>query len=83
MKKGKKVEGVIDFKSNGNAYLILEGDDLFIHKSKCGQALNGDVVAVDIISDKRGDGIQGVVSGIIFCCPVTNNVSPFFLIINL
>lgn len=69
MIKGKTEEGIIDIKNNGCAYLIIESEgnleDLFIHSKNIGQALNGDKVSVKTVVAKRGEGFEGIVTGII------------------
>jgi len=65
--KDKKIIGIIDIAKNGHAYLIREDeDDLFIHKKRLFNALNGDTVSVGLITAEKGKDseVQGSVSEI-------------------
>lgn len=59
----KQVTGTIELKKNGHAYLLMDEDDLFIHKKNLGTALDGDKVSVGIsvVNGKHGDELQGIV----------------------
>jgi len=69
MKEKKQTQGVIEFSRNGHALVIANNKsfkgELFIHKNNVGHALDGDTVSIDIIPDKTGKGIQGVVKCIV------------------
>lgn len=70
MKEKKQAEGVVEVARNGHAHLISKNNDfkdLFINKKNLGQALDGDVVNVDIIQDTsgKGNGVQAKVNGIV------------------
>jgi ribonuclease R len=62
-KLSKEVTGTISLKNNGHAYLLMEEDDLFIHKKNLGIALDGDTVSasISIVDRKQGDEVQGIV----------------------
>ncbi len=59
----KKVDGIIEMKNNGHAYLLMDEDDLFIHKKNLGIALDGDEISasISIVKRKGGDEVQGIV----------------------
>lgn len=67
--KNKQIEGVVELSRNGHAYLKNETykDGLFINKKNTGQALDGDLVNVELIPDTSGKGsdVQGKVVGIV------------------
>jgi len=65
--KDKKITGIIDMSKRGHGYLIREGEeDLFIHKKRMFNALNGDTVSVSVVEIEKGKDIeiQGSVSEI-------------------
>ncbi len=67
--KNKQIEGVVELSRNGHAYLKNETykDGLFINKKNVGQALDGDLVNIELIPDESGKGkdVQGKVVGIV------------------
>lgn len=67
--ENKQIQGAIELSRNGHAYFKNETyqDGLFIHKNDIGQALDGDLINVELIHsfNGRGYGTQGKVVGII------------------
>lgn len=67
--KNKQIEGIVELSRNGHAYFKNEAykDGLFINKKNTGQALDGDLVNIELIPDESGKGadVQGKVVGII------------------
>lgn len=67
--KNKQIEGVVELSRNGHAYLKNETykDGLFINKKNIGQALDGDLVNIELIPDVSGKGadVQGKIVGIV------------------
>jgi len=67
--KNKQIEGIVELSRNGHAYLKNETykDGLFINKKNAGQALDGDLVNIELIPDESGKGadVQGKVVGIV------------------
>ena len=65
-KIGDIIEGIINFNTNGSAYLINENlsKDIFIHKYKINKSLHQDKVKIKVI-EGRGRDIEGEVIEII------------------
>ena len=60
--KTQYVEGVVDMKSTGKAYVVLDdasGEDVFIASNNTGQALNGDRVRVAMFPKRKNKKPEG------------------------
>lgn len=60
--KKQYVEGTVDMKSTGKAYVILDdeaGEDVFIASNNTGQALHGDRVKVAMFPQRKGKKPEG------------------------
>ena len=60
--KKQYVEGVVDMKSTGKAYVMLdneEGEDVFIASNNTGRALHGDRVRVAMFPKRKGKKPEG------------------------
>jgi ribonuclease R len=63
------VTGTLSVAGTGVGFVTVEGmdEDIFIHSSKLGNALNGDVVTVKLQSNpKRGKRAEGIITSVVF-----------------
>ena len=61
------MEGKVDMTSRGAAYIVVEGSDkdIYIHARNTNTALNGDIVKVNVFSNKNSEKAEGEVVEIV------------------
>jgi ribonuclease R len=64
---GNQVEGIVDMKATGKAYVIVPelDEDIFISSNNTGQAFNGDKVKVQMFPKRRSRKPEGKITDIV------------------
>ncbi len=68
LSRGAFVEGVVDATNSGAAYIVPKdgvGDDIFVSQQNLKNALNGDLVKVQVFAKKRRRSLEGEVVEVI------------------